>query len=671
MGAPEHESFGFLLGRLLYCPWTKTSFVLMDLAWQASGPLPAREQTLAFREAWTSAWQAARRRRLQVMGWYHSHGVLGLQLSVRDMEIHRRYFPDPWQTALIVVPGGDRPLGGFIQRRSALFFAQSLVPFHEVLDADAVWRDDAKPSWVDWENYRTDEAIRVVAPSVRPARAPRQPEAPEAAPSALTAQTDVETSPAVIEPDPKAEPASAPEATSSRSEEKPPRQPVKRSFAEEAQDFVSATRPTQQYDPREGSVVLPGLILPDLGDGPWRHQDPFGKHLPLPTRHLPPRAGASVPASDQAALRAGRERSSFMEVVRAPAPSTAKMAENATEAWPATADPGLAPPDTIQPAVAPDPVAEAKATLLRSGPPAPEPVEAGATLTPLRNLLPFWLEPPAGASTVLDPAGGEDLDAMSHAEGIEPLDKPAALEDLQRWVSAYKRAEGIRVKRERAEAERVDRERAEAERLARGRRVATPPSDADTERRVGAGILDADTVARPLRVPGPAAPAKRAAVEQDDQYEYTVPVVMPSKHRFPLLPRVRRHMGRIVAVVLVLGAVGAALILRVGQTAPTTPYIAPPVAAEILDFRSSGDELGRHVEAYDAARVQFEAGDIDCAALALSQAGVSQAFAALAEKFAAIGSRLPLRDRLEYERLASSARQSTGHFRTAGCAQPE
>ncbi len=684
MGSPEHESFGFLMGRLLYCPWTKTSFVLIDQAWQASGPLPSKEQTLAFREAWTSAWQAARRRRLQVIGWYHSHGVLGLQLSGRDMEIHRRYFPDPWQTALIVVPDGDQPLGGFIQRRSALFFAQSLVPFYEVLDADAVWRDDAKPSWVDWENYGTDEAIRIVAPSVKPARGPRRAETGDDTPP-RDERPEIEAAPRVVElapqaepepPSAEAEPARPEEVAESRpqtpetdeppaadlgSQQELPRQAAMRSFEEEARDFARAARQTQHYDPREGSVSLPWPMLPDLGDVPWRHRGPFQKHLPLPTRHAPRRGRTSAPSLGRTTRPPSPERTKFMEVVRAPAPFTAESGELALEAWQTTSDPGLPPPDPTEATVALDPMAEAKASLLESGVPALEPVE-----------------------------------------GVEPLATPASLDALRRWVSAHTRAERItrertgaeRVDRRRSEAERVDRERAEAERLAKGPRVAetgaaaAPALSDDAAKRTQPFTIDGEParsrapdsargepaveVPAAMAVPRTVAPAKPHVDDGDDRYEYTVPVVMPAGQRFPLLAGVRRRLGRIAAVILVVGAVATALELRGrGEPAPTTPYVAPPVSAELLDFSRSGDELGRQISAYETTRVQFEAGEIDCAGLAASQASVSQAFVTVADKYAVVGSRLPLRERLEYERLASSASQATSHFDAAGCAEPQ
>jgi hypothetical protein len=43
------------------------------------------------------------------VGWYHSHTRGGLSLSATDIELHHRYFPEPWQVALLLQPRDARP----------------------------------------------------------------------------------------------------------------------------------------------------------------------------------------------------------------------------------------------------------------------------------------------------------------------------------------------------------------------------------------------------------------------------------------------------------------------------------------------------------------------------------------------------------------------------------
>ena len=46
---------------------------------------------------------------LQALGWYHSHLRSKIFLSERDLQIHSRYFADPYQIALVIRPGSDGP----------------------------------------------------------------------------------------------------------------------------------------------------------------------------------------------------------------------------------------------------------------------------------------------------------------------------------------------------------------------------------------------------------------------------------------------------------------------------------------------------------------------------------------------------------------------------------
>ena len=59
----------------------------------------------------------------QAVGWYHSHTRSEIFFSDADLEIHRRYFPEPWQTALVLRPHTFQPT------RAGFFFREA-VPSH-------------------------------------------------------------------------------------------------------------------------------------------------------------------------------------------------------------------------------------------------------------------------------------------------------------------------------------------------------------------------------------------------------------------------------------------------------------------------------------------------------------------------------------------------------------
>ena len=65
------------------------------------------------------------------VGWYHSHTRSEILLSAQDVEIHNRYFPDPWHVALVVRPHAMRPM------RAGFFFREANGSIH----ADSSYRE--------------------------------------------------------------------------------------------------------------------------------------------------------------------------------------------------------------------------------------------------------------------------------------------------------------------------------------------------------------------------------------------------------------------------------------------------------------------------------------------------------------------------------------------------
>jgi proteasome lid subunit RPN8/RPN11 len=54
---------------------------------------------------------------MEVVGWYHSHTRSEIFLSNLDLEIYNRFFPKPWQVALVMRPAGMKPTrAGFFFR---------------------------------------------------------------------------------------------------------------------------------------------------------------------------------------------------------------------------------------------------------------------------------------------------------------------------------------------------------------------------------------------------------------------------------------------------------------------------------------------------------------------------------------------------------------------------
>jgi proteasome lid subunit RPN8/RPN11 len=112
------EIGGILLGRLNGGRILITRYEALDCE-HASGPsftLSRRDQTLLEARIAEARKNPADR---QPVGWYHSHTRSDIFLSVIDQEIHKHFFPELWQVALVLKPHIFEPTrAGFFFRAS-------------------------------------------------------------------------------------------------------------------------------------------------------------------------------------------------------------------------------------------------------------------------------------------------------------------------------------------------------------------------------------------------------------------------------------------------------------------------------------------------------------------------------------------------------------------------
>ena len=147
-------SLGLLLGGLCVTPDTGTRFLLIKstirLPWRVAGD----NTTPVMHDALAAAQADLRAAGGQLAGWYHSHLLPDAALSPNDVETHQRFFDQPSQVALLVVPR-DKRLGGLFRRSAGAGWANEPLPFHEVLDAASVLPNGRYITHLTWENYRT------------------------------------------------------------------------------------------------------------------------------------------------------------------------------------------------------------------------------------------------------------------------------------------------------------------------------------------------------------------------------------------------------------------------------------------------------------------------------------------------------------------------------------
>lgn len=152
--APDQGILGFLLGNLYECPETGIRYAVIDLVMRLSAQIYADKTTLVVSRVWEKMQEELNKSGGRLLGWYHSHPPIGIELPAGDVETHHQYFSDPWQVALVLAQDAQGPAAGFF--RPARDGAQSppVLPFYEILDPRAVTPDGKKKSSVRWKNYR-------------------------------------------------------------------------------------------------------------------------------------------------------------------------------------------------------------------------------------------------------------------------------------------------------------------------------------------------------------------------------------------------------------------------------------------------------------------------------------------------------------------------------------
>jgi proteasome lid subunit RPN8/RPN11 len=153
-------SYGLLTGRLLACNETRVPFVSVEASHRSSSPMPVGEDLTSFREFFWKVGEAAGRRGRVLVGWYHTHSLLGLQLSERDRQVHVAHFQDEWPCALVVVTRHGASEGGFFQRdRGDILFRRSTRPFRELVSQRVEPGGGPYVTSLAWANYWTHEPV--------------------------------------------------------------------------------------------------------------------------------------------------------------------------------------------------------------------------------------------------------------------------------------------------------------------------------------------------------------------------------------------------------------------------------------------------------------------------------------------------------------------------------
>ncbi len=162
-GLTREARFGFLLGALFRCPDSGIHYAVVDRSLPADEPFSEEAPAAFLLRAWAECQEEFLAHGGVLLGWYHSHYLLGLLPSEGDQEANVRYFGEPWQCSVLVVPDEERPMGGVFRPGEEVEGLRSdPAAFRELLAPGAMPDEGPVPTGVAWTNYTADRAVAPV-----------------------------------------------------------------------------------------------------------------------------------------------------------------------------------------------------------------------------------------------------------------------------------------------------------------------------------------------------------------------------------------------------------------------------------------------------------------------------------------------------------------------------
>ena len=179
---PEQSIAGLLLGRRLDCSVTSTPYLLIES--HVDVTLSSLDERVIAGEIQALRSKVARRKSIEVLGWFCASRSPGAAVSPAHAAIHSACFEERWQTLLNFASGGKAGAFFLYDYSAARWFH---APFYEVTDSKPASRAP-RPTCVAWPAYLTTanivplatepvsppprESLGVARPAARVRRAP-------------------------------------------------------------------------------------------------------------------------------------------------------------------------------------------------------------------------------------------------------------------------------------------------------------------------------------------------------------------------------------------------------------------------------------------------------------------------------------------------------------------
>ncbi|HTH63360.1 MAG TPA: hypothetical protein VL563_01665 [Gemmatimonadales bacterium] len=272
--AGRQGMMGFLVGDLFESPASHQRFVVIDSTIRLNQAVYGDKTLVIVSRLWDRIQEELNKTEGHLIGWYHSHPPITVELAPGDVETHLQYFKRPWHVALVLGSEHEGPVAGLFRPKPGETSAS--LPFYELIDeADEGVALATKQSVLPWINFLTDDAAAKYANGSTP-----QPVSPPPTPSALQVVKPVS-------PTPKPAPGIPSTPSGKVSAVKPPAPAAPAAPAKPAAPAVPVA-PAATAPPRPPAAAVSStgtMARPALGDRP---QPPAPPSPPEPPAEQPP-----------------------------------------------------------------------------------------------------------------------------------------------------------------------------------------------------------------------------------------------------------------------------------------------------------------------------------------------------------------------------------------------
>ncbi len=153
--AGRQGMMGFLVGDLFECPTSHVRYVVIDSTIRLNQAVYGDKTLVIVSRLWDRIQEELRKTEGHLIGWYHSHPPIAVELAPGDVETHLQYFKRPWHVALVLGAEHEGPVAGLFRPRPGETSAS--MAFYELIESDEGFAGGKKRSILPWINFLSDD----------------------------------------------------------------------------------------------------------------------------------------------------------------------------------------------------------------------------------------------------------------------------------------------------------------------------------------------------------------------------------------------------------------------------------------------------------------------------------------------------------------------------------